>query len=238
MSEHSPLLREIASWRFVAELARRYPGTFAIIETHPGGGLYDCLSIYSQADPHNGGHIDLNRAGSAHIHRPFGPTGAARSVPGLWDDLLAAPDPKTVLDRVCAQAGLPPVTTLPAAGPDTLSCRFIAAFLSHATLGRAQWTCRNGYLDSADGGDEVRRELFDPFPAARVSLQTVTEHDVRHQPAYRFWFLVHDRPRLCVELPTGVVHDTDGNVYNLQNLDRRHRRTWPVVHHVAGHLLP
>jgi hypothetical protein len=238
MTEHALLLREIASWRFAAELARRYPGRFTIIETHPGGGLYDCLSIYARTDPHGGGHIDLNRLGSAHILRPFGPDASPQSLPGFWDDLLVARDPKTVLDEVCRQAGLPQVTAVPPPGPDTLSCRFIAAFLSHAILGRAEWTCRSGYLDSADGGDEVRRELFDPFPSATRSFQTDMENDVLGQPAYRFWFLVHEGPRLCVELPAGAVHDVDGNTYDLRGLYRRHRRIWPIVQHIAGHLLP
>jgi hypothetical protein len=38
-------LIEIASWRLISDICRRYPETFTIIETHPGGGLYDCLSL-------------------------------------------------------------------------------------------------------------------------------------------------------------------------------------------------
>ncbi len=40
-------LTEIASWRIVSELIRRHPEKFTVIETHPGGGQYDCLSPYS-----------------------------------------------------------------------------------------------------------------------------------------------------------------------------------------------
>ena len=41
-------LIEIASWRIVSELYRRHPGKFKIIETHPGGGQYDCLSLQAE----------------------------------------------------------------------------------------------------------------------------------------------------------------------------------------------
>lgn len=38
-----PIL-EAASWRLTAELVRRYPNRFSVIETHPGGGQYNCKS--------------------------------------------------------------------------------------------------------------------------------------------------------------------------------------------------
>jgi len=39
--------REISSWKIVSELMRRFPNKFTVIEAHPSGGTYDCLSLYS-----------------------------------------------------------------------------------------------------------------------------------------------------------------------------------------------
>ncbi len=41
-------LVEIASWRIVSELIRRHPEKFTVIETHPGGVQYDCLTLYDE----------------------------------------------------------------------------------------------------------------------------------------------------------------------------------------------
>ena len=64
MMEASYRLCKIASWRLVGELHRRVPGAFNVYETHPGGGMYDCLSLYDR----NAEHIaDFNRGGSLHF---------------------------------------------------------------------------------------------------------------------------------------------------------------------------
>ena len=39
---------EAASWRLTAELVRRYPDRFSVIETHPGGGQYDCITLIDE----------------------------------------------------------------------------------------------------------------------------------------------------------------------------------------------
>lgn len=56
----------LQSWWVASELIRRHP-QLELIETHPGGGQYDCLSVLS-ADGAHKLHIDLNRRGRMHIH--------------------------------------------------------------------------------------------------------------------------------------------------------------------------
>jgi len=59
-------LVEIASWRIVSELMRRYPRKFHVIETHPCSGQYDCLALYTP----DGTHVaDFNRGGRFRIVR-------------------------------------------------------------------------------------------------------------------------------------------------------------------------
>ena len=43
-------LIEALSWKIVSEFMRCFPGKFKIIETHPGGGQSDCLSIVDRKD--------------------------------------------------------------------------------------------------------------------------------------------------------------------------------------------
>ena len=45
MTTLTPALTELASWTLATEVMRRAPELLRIIETHPGGGQYDCLSM-------------------------------------------------------------------------------------------------------------------------------------------------------------------------------------------------
>jgi hypothetical protein len=234
----SAQLREIASWRITAELVRRYPGRFTVIETHPGGGQYDCLSFYERARPQDGGRIDLNRAGSAHVLARF--DGRARPggpLDGFWEDLAGGDDPKRTLDRLCDLAGLPPVPQPPPSAPDAAVYRFVAAFLAHAAFGRTRWECRNGCADSSDGSG-VREDWFARFPLAAAALTHRRDDDLSGIAAYRFWYLLEaSQPRFALET-TGCAYDEAGSVHNLAALLRSRRRIWPVVTRVAGDLLP
>ncbi len=42
----SASLIQAAAWWVAAELIRRHPDRLTVIETHHGGGIYDCLSIF------------------------------------------------------------------------------------------------------------------------------------------------------------------------------------------------
>lgn len=66
-------LREALTWKLVSELHRRHPGKFTVIETHPGGGQYDCLSLWQG----NQTIADLNRVGGFYSEQ--------RSIP--WNEL-------------------------------------------------------------------------------------------------------------------------------------------------------
>src|SRR5688572_26362687 len=52
--------RSLAGWRLMAELARRNPDRW-LVETHPGGGQYDCLEFVPGSGP------IVNLAGSIHV---------------------------------------------------------------------------------------------------------------------------------------------------------------------------
>jgi hypothetical protein len=226
-TEPSRQLVEIASWRLAAEMVRRHP-KMRVIETHPGDGMYDCLDLLPEAS-YPPAIVSLNRVGGIHC------LAAGRRWDWAW--YLSLEDPLEAVMEIEAAAGLPAVGTLPASTPAVLTPRFTAAFLTHALLGRTQWECRNGLLDSAAGSGR-RFPWFAPFPAALDRLQESLPDDILGNPAYRFWFLVsNDEPRLCLET-TGRAWDRAGVEYDLMHLYRQaSRRLLPVVSFVTNGLL-
>jgi hypothetical protein len=226
-------LIEIASWRIVSELFRRYPSTFRLIETHPGGGLYDCLSLYDAGMRHI---ADFNRQGRFHVFNRFD-QGKALSEPlEIWDHMINAEDPRTVLDQISTMMGLPVPGKLPHSQPDTIAFRWIASFLTHAAFGREKWECRNGVLDTSGFGGGIR-PFFEMFPDANKRLDVSMPTDLLSTSAYRFWFIIRNEvPLLCVEAE-GHVWDERGNTFNLADLYKKERRIWPLVVKIAGHML-
>jgi hypothetical protein len=228
---------EAASWRFAAELVRRYPSRFTLIETHPGGGQYDCLTLLDQDEASDLERVDLNRAGSTFV---WWRTDKSRNWAwrGCWPEIVATGDPRDLLDRLCERAGLTPITHVPSPTPAVVAYRVIAAFLAHATFGRVSWQCRNGYLDSSGMSGGRRDELFERFPQACQRLAVREPGDVLDIPAYRFWFLLkEDKPLLAIEAKLGMAWDVSGRETDLFAEYRTHHRIWPAVWAAAQLLL-
>lgn len=227
---------EAASWRLAAEAVRRYPLSLRVLETRPGGGQYDCLTIVD-IDPLSPlDHIDLNRQGSIHA---FGRDGTHGTWSGAWAEALAVSDPRLLGDRLCRLAGLPPIQHMPASTHSSITYRVVAAFLSHAIFGRQQWECRNGFFDGSGYEGAPREEYFAAFPDLRDRFRQPVPEDFPVEPAQRFWFLAVDaQPRLAIEPLAGLAWDLDGRQHQLFELYRgSNRRIWPIVWQIAGDLL-
>jgi hypothetical protein len=206
-----------------------------VIETHPGGGLYDCLTVLDRRTPSEQ-RIDLNREGSAHV-QPFAQDQNATSWPTFWDEFISADDPRDVLRKLCETAGLPPVTSMPPSTPTTLTYRVIAGFLAHAAFGRKAWECRNGFDDTSGYGGGVREDYFTPWAEA-TRLAAEPRPGLLHIAAYDYWFLVCDgEPMACLNT-SGEVWDDDGQRWDLMSLYSSERRIWPVISVALGRLLP
>lgn len=225
-------LIEIASWRIVSELYRRYPGKFKVIETHPGGGLYDCLTLIDGRT-----HIaDFNRQGSLHVFNRFDGNQRLPPLFGLWNEMFESEDLKALLDKISKMMGLPTPTSLPPSTNTALIYRFISSFLTHAAFGKNKWECRNGCIDTSGYGEGVRKD-FDEFPEAQKQLREILPDDILGQPAYRFWFLrKNDVPVICLET-SGVIWLKEERQYNLMDLYRNDRRIWSIINKLANHLL-
>ena len=80
----------LQSWWIASELVRGHP-SLKVVETHPGGGQYDCLSIVT-TEHYTVTLIDLNRSGSIHVLSEIGgvqrrsePTFGGNPFPMSWE---------------------------------------------------------------------------------------------------------------------------------------------------------
>ena len=228
-------LLEAASWRIVSELIRRHPDRFKLIETHPGGGTYDCLSLHSKSTAKLFHIADFNRPGSFHVFHRFGHDNDPEHIESfeIWQRMMRTDNMKDVLDDVCSRIGLKP-RKVPPSTPEVLVYRFIAAFLSHAVFGREEWECRNGFFDSSGYSDCSVRSEFEQFPGAQERLQVRLDDDLLGEAAYRFWFLLKNgKPKVCFET-SGWAWTKNGKCFDLASLYANDRRIWPLVIKVAG----
>lgn len=235
----SRALREAAGWRLVASLIRRHPDELQCIETHPGDGQYDNLTLVAPSARRP--VVQLNREGSLVVLGRDG--GEVLRNKDVWNDIVRSDDLRVLVNDIEDHAGLRRPPSTPSATADSLTYRLIATFLSHAALGAQLWECRNGYTDTSGYGGGIRREWFAMFPGAAERHQVDEPDDILRIPSYRFWFLIDMRqdeeaPALAVETTTGTAWDDAGRSYDLMRTYRADRRIWPVVWSIAGHLLP
>jgi hypothetical protein len=229
----NPQLLEFLSWKVVSGLLRRHPRKFRVIETHPGGGQYDCLALI---DSHDQIAAEFNRRGRLHIHKRRGRSlGTPRPIE-IWDELISADKFTDVLDHVSDALGLRNPARLPPSTPSVIIYRFVAALLSTTVLRRSQWECRNGFLDTS-GYDDGVVSHFEAFPNTQEHLSRKRNDDVLGQPAYRFWFILRDgQAQLCLET-TGQIWQCNGRSFDAVSLYGKEHRIWPLVSSIMGHLL-
>jgi hypothetical protein len=213
-------LIEAASWRLAAEMLRRYPERLTITQTDPTG-VYDMLTLTDNHPSSVTERIDMNRPGSLWIWpKPSGPEWVWR---GIWSEMAVVDDPREIVRRVSAQAGLPALKRLPSSTPSVVAARFVAAFLSAAVFGRESWRC---VQPSTVGG----LTSFPAFASKKAALEAGSDDE--------YWFVTDPAPRLALHFPTGTAWDEKGQGFDLLSMYRSKHRVWPVVSEVAGELLP
>lgn len=221
---------EIASWRIVSELFRRYPDEYQLIETHPCSGQYDCLTLIRRKEC----VASFNRLGSFTV---FGPNGKFDQM-DIWRLMGEQDNVINVLDNVCRMLDLEIPKGLPASNPQTVTFRFVSAFLSHSIFGKDKWECRNGYLDTAGMETCGPRKDFEHFPFLNEQLRNHSSQGHLSHPAYEFWFLrKNHKPQMCLNV-AGKAWLPKGEEFNLVKQYKTGKGIWSVVGKVAGHLLP
>ncbi|WP_214403721.1 TY-Chap2 family putative peptide chaperone [Pseudonocardia lacus] len=218
------------SWWIASELVRRHPH-LRLIETHPGGGQYDCLTLLDSRSASPGSLVDLNRAGSIHIKD------GARE-PLDWNTVFAARGGHDIIRRIEAAAGLHPSVPAPPTGPTALTYRVLARILTSLVDDRRTWDARNGQLDSS-GHDCGRRSELDRFPSVVEALRDILPDDLFGEPAYRFWILLRDTDPVAVLDTNGRLHlPAEPPAELLAVYKGSGRSLTTTVAEMLGHLLP
>ena len=213
--------RIVWSWQIAAELARRHPH-LRVHEYHPGGGMYDCLGLFVDGAP--GAVIDLNRAGSLHVHRP--PKGAVAT----WAD-VAAGGTHAIVKALEMTAGLHPA---PMTTPRSLTYRVLAQLLAARVGDRHTWDARSVFYDSS--GDDadlgLRDAWLDDFTSARAALPRLPRHGWAGEPESHLWALTRSEEPVLVVDVHGTAHTRTGRAVDLWG---RYKATGRHLHRtVAG----
>lgn len=196
----------LQSWWVASELARRHP-SLGIIETHPGGGTYDCLSImHWQSLPSS--LVDLNREGSLHVHPDH--IGALS-----WEEELQAEDRRSTVRHLEELAGLNPPSRTPSTTPRSLTFRVAYQLLLLGLNDRNAWDVRNARIDTSGYSDS--RGDVDGFPTAQRAARDQRADDPYGDPLYRFWKVSHDGRTVMVLDIDGSAHFRSGHPADLQD---------------------
>jgi T3SS (YopN, CesT) and YbjN peptide-binding chaperone 2 len=234
-------LIEIASWHVVAELCRRHPTEFEVIEAHPSGGQSDCLALCRSG---YGIHVAFNRPGSFAVFSPFESRGSGGGIPDFWSRTVSYDsDLKRLLNEVDGHIGLRSPVSLPATTRKVLTFRVMAAFMRATVFSLAEMDWRNGMLDTAGFGGGARDGWFDEYPQLRDRIAVHLATDPLDDPSRRFWFLIDQRwtapsTLVCMET-TGWVHFKDGTSSDLMKAYREgSRQLWPIVFEHLNEFIP
>jgi hypothetical protein len=222
----SRAVREAMSWKLVAELHRRHPGESTVIETHPGGGQYDCLTFVKGDDV----IACLNRVGGFTVH----PTGVQVPSEAIWPVSIVDGGVSCVLDRLSVACRFPVPAKLPPTSPETLAYRVMAGVAAALVFEKDLWEWRNGQEDTSGMGDQACRDhWFELFPGATESARSGSPDQPFGNPKYGFWFLLRNgKPAVCIS-KAALCWDTDLKVVDLASAYRRDRR----IHRLVGAVL-
>jgi hypothetical protein len=222
---------------------RQHPKELRLVETHPGGGIYDCLSLYDRGD-HQRAAIHLNRAGSATVFGSFDNRGTINEMTddwrSIWPETVAIGDLRRVVSELTMMSGLASVDKLPPSTNETLVFRVMAAILSATGLASTRWECRMGYADTSGIGGGPRSDMFEPFATLSEASERHEKGDFLDEPCYRFWFILRaDVPVVGFETTSGTAETANGATHHVMELYRASKgQLWPVVSRVAGAFLP
>lgn len=225
-----PNARLAASWRIIGELFRRHHDRcdLRVLELHPGGGTYDCLSLFARRndDPFGVTLLHLN-APAQHIHF-FDTLHQQRSHPLRLESgvdyvqaLFCQADPKEIIDAVEARAGLPKCpAVLPASSCPVLAIRTLAGLLERTVLDRRTMDVHCAWYDSAASGASIA-EWARAIPALRAAL-ALSDWREQMRKASRFWRIseTNSGPPLLLDFGTATVHV--GEFHNGERMESLH----------------
>jgi hypothetical protein len=207
-----------------------------IIQTHPGGGQYDCLAVYEskQQTDAGPGHLrqilDINRTGSMHI-------GGDALVTDWCDEFLAADNAHTLIKTMEHAVGMSAPARTPDATERTLTVRVLAA-LAWAGVNSKNWRpIESARFDSSEGVDEGLMIDDRLASAASDRLSISLADDIRGQAAYRFWLVPCGAGSALVET-SATAWLPNGEILDLMAMYRAGQRPTQIAAAIGKDYLP
>lgn len=240
----SAALIQATAWWIAAELIRRHPQDLTVIETHPGGGTYDCLSVYRREPDTPTAVVLMNQGGSITHGSWFGEGDHDRF---QWSEVILTPARRSyVVEQLERIEELSPPASTPATVTTSIGPRVIAAFVARTALGRGghpeaisrmdlPWYAANGFFDTSGYGPAGRRdELFAALPAADDHSRRADTRDLYSEPAFRYWFVVdrHQAPVVAVDITHGMAWSQHDEFDLMAMYESNGRRLDPIVNKV------
>lgn len=217
----------LQSWWVASELLRRHP-ELELIETHPGGGQYDCLSVLN-IESSGKLYIDLNRNGRMHIHSAtpswFDSARWDIRYPVEWSTELEQVDRRRIPRFLEDAAGLLPPAQTPVTTPKTLTFRVIYHLLLFSLNEAEFWDIRNGKLDSSGMYSDNEPPYFEGIESAQIALRQSRPLDWKaNVPRYDFWGVLRDGRCLGLLQIDGALHRPNAEPVNLMKIYNANKR--------------
>lgn len=226
---------EALSWRILTEIVRRKPDDLWIIERHPAGGTYDCLSLVSSNT--STVLVDVNRGGSIHFDMQLNDRESAPMPHDRWLT-EAAVTPHTLVQRIANLVAINDPKRLPSSTPRAVAYRVVSEILS-LQIGRAlPWRCLNGFEDTSGYGAGPREHLFQQVPTLKDRTDRRPTEYPLDDPDYAYWFLVADKTvRVAIDTDARLYRP-DGKVFDMMESYHRHHKLWRAIVEMIGDKLP
>lgn len=217
----------VQSWWLASELIRRTPG-LGIIETHPGGGQSDCLSVirWGSQQPQTLAH--LNRAGTIQVGGDLFPR-------ITWEQDRQSPDRHHCVKLIESRAGLKGAGQAAQTTAPVLVGRVAYHLLLTTLNDKTTWCVSNVRLDTGGYGDGDGDVIG--FPSAEAAVTQRREDDPWGDSRYRFWHVLKGEQRVGVLDNDGVLHLRDCEPVDLMALYRSSGRSITQVAAQAHDLL-
>lgn len=200
----------VQSWWLASELIRRTPG-LGIIETHPGGGLYDCLSVirWGSQQPESLAH--LTRDGTIHVGDDLLPR-------ITWEQDRQAEDRHHSVKLIESRAGLEAAGQAARTTAPVLVGRIAYQLLLTSLNDKKTWDVRNVRVDTRGYGNGEGDVIG--FPSAEAAVTQRREDDPWGDSRYRFWHVLKGEQQVGVLDNDGLLHLRDREPVDLMALYR------------------
>lgn len=218
------------AWWIASELIRRHPNVLRVIETHPGGGMYDCLSIINRETGQ--GLIDLNRNGRIRIRRHDPRRGEGEIFVEWIPVLMLGRRRKKFVSSLQEALDLPTHTNALPTHTNSIGVRLLANLANRFSFSNKTWDLRNAWLDTSGYGEGPQTSWTDQFPKMdRINL----EGDCFGNSHYRYWFLIdfNKTPKLLVDVDRGLAWDSQNVRFDLMEIYSSQKSIDALVHRIG-----